>query len=39
LKDCFLRNTCLNVGDTVQFQINQFGRHGKRRVACEVRVV
>jgi cold shock CspA family protein len=39
LKDCSLRNTVLNVGDAVQFEINQFGRQGKRRCACQVRVI
>jgi cold shock CspA family protein len=41
VKDCRLRNTFLQVGDRVAFEINQFaGRDSrKRREACEVRVI
>jgi cold shock CspA family protein len=39
LKECFLRDTHLNVGDRVAFELNQFYRNGNRRRACEVRVL
>jgi cold shock CspA family protein len=37
-KECFLRNTYLQVGDRVAFEINQFSPQGEPR-ACEVRVI
>jgi cold shock CspA family protein len=36
--DCHLRNTFLQVGDRVEYEINQFA-DGKRRKACEVRKI
>jgi cold shock CspA family protein len=38
MKDCSLRNTFLQVGDRVEFEVNQFA-NGKRREACEVRKI
>jgi cold shock CspA family protein len=38
-KECCLRKDFLNVGDRVEFELNQFAaRRGDRR-ACEVRVI
>jgi len=37
IKDCYLRNTYVHVGDRVLFELNQFERN--RRTACEVRVI
>jgi cold shock CspA family protein len=40
LKECFLRNVYLNVGDRVTYELNQFVRTGDGlRRACEVRVI
>jgi cold shock CspA family protein len=40
VKNCFLRGTYLQVGDQVEYEINQFsGRDGRRRAACEVRKI
>ena len=39
LKECFLRNVYLNVGDRVEYELNQFRSRNGQRAACEVRVI
>jgi cold shock CspA family protein len=39
VKDCFLRDHYLQVGDRVLFELNQFERARGRRAASEMRVI